>query len=59
MSAKENLIEEINKLKEHSRKVIENNNWQDVDYNVDSRDFEEGYLLALADMMRIIQKMDI
>ena len=40
----------LEKIKKHSQSIIKNNGWEDIEYRIDCRDYEEGYLQAIEDI---------
>lgn len=54
----ENLNKKINELKNHSRDIIKNNSWEDDEWQVDCRSYEEGYQKALKDVLMILTVND-
>lgn len=50
MISKQDILDLIQRQMNHSDDIIRNNEWEDVEFSSDSRDFEEGYQQALRDI---------
>lgn len=49
-----NIKKALETMISHSNEIIKNNSWEDVDFEVDCRSYEEGYQRACRELLFMI-----